>query len=305
MTQNERILQSIYKSIEVRPYDIVAFQDAFSCIRHISDDKGKIQVKMIHDLRKKLTKLKTEEAQDLMVRMMCYTAPDSFDDFMLYIEHKRPPKEQFWLPRRAKLLPIGNALQEMEYGDLDELFLSQPPRTGKSTLMMFFVAWVMGRNSERSNLYCSYTDSVVGAMYNGILEILTDTTTYAYYDVFNAKIASTNAADLMLNLDRKKRYASFTGRSLYGTLNGACDCNGFLIADDLHSGIEEVLSPTRLKSAWDKVDNNLLPRAKQHAKIVWEGTRWSLSDCIQRRINLLETDPNYARRKFKIVNRQS
>lgn len=302
MTQNEKILKSILETIEVRPYDLPAFQDAFSCIRNISEEKGEVQVKQIHNVRRKLAKLKTEEAQELIFRMMCYTAPECFDDFMLYIEHKRKPQEQFWLPRRTKLLPIGNALQEMEGGTLDELFLSQPPRTGKSTLMMFYFTWIMGRNSERSNLYCSYTDSVVGAMYTGIMEILTDTTTYAYYDVFNSKIASTNAADLMLNLDRKKRYASFTGRSLYGTLNGACDCNGYLIADDLHSGIEEVLSPTRLKSAWDKVDNNLIPRAKQHAKIIWEGTRWSLSDCIQRRIDLLENDPNYARRRFKIVN---
>ena len=140
MTQDEKILKSILETIELRPYDLPAFQDAFSCIRNISEEKGKVQVKQIHNVRRKLAKLKTDEAQELIFRMMCYTAPDCFDDFMLYIEHKRNPLEQFWLPRRAKLLPIGNALQEMEDGDLDELFLSQPPRTGKTTLMMFFLS---------------------------------------------------------------------------------------------------------------------------------------------------------------------
>lgn len=207
------------------------------------------------------------------------------------------------MPRREKLMSICLALQDMEDGKLDELILSQPPRTGKTTLMIMFLIWVMGRDSERSNLYCSYTDSVVNVFYNGILEILTDDVTYAYGDAFpGRRIASTNAKDLLINLDRKKRYASFTGRSLYGTLNGACDCNGYLIGDDLHSGIEEILSSDRVKAAWDKVDNNLIPRAKMGARLIWEGTRWSVRDIIARRLDLLENDPKYADVRYRVVN---
>ena len=190
----------------------------------------------------------------------------------------------------------------MEDGNLDELFLSMPPRVGKTTLIMMFLLWIMGRDSERSNLYCSYTDSVVGVLYNGILEVLQDDVTYAYREIFQSKIASTNAKDLLLNLDRKKRYASFTGRSLYGTLNGACDCNGYLIADDLISGIEEAMSKDRLNAAWSKVDNNLLPRAKENAKILWVGTRWSLVDPQGKRLDLLANDPKYQDRRVKVVN---
>jgi predicted phage terminase large subunit-like protein len=115
-------------------------------------------------------------------------------------------------------------------------------------------------------------------------------------------LASTNAKDLLINIDRKKRYASFTGRSLYGTLNGACDCNGYAIADDLISGIEEAMNKDRLNGAWLKVDNNFLPRAKQSAKILWIGTRWSLSDPIARRMDILENEPKYANWKYKVVN---
>ena len=240
---------------------------------------------------------------DIYNRSMLFEAPHDFDFFMRAMERNRPAKEQFWLPRRSKLIHIARALQDMEDGKLDELFLSQAPRTGKTTLVMMFMLWVMGRNSERSNLYCSYTDSVVGVLYNGILEVLNDPTTYAYFDVFPAaKVASTNAKDLLINLDRKKRYASFTGRSLYGTLNGACDCNGYLIGDDLISGIEEAMSKPRLEAAWSKVDNNLLPRAKETAKILWIGTRWSLIDPQGKRIDLLENDDKYKDRKWKIVN---
>lgn len=175
--------------------------------------------------------------------------------------------------------------------------------THNSTLMLFFFLWVMGRNSERSNLYCSYTDSVVGVLYNGILEVIGDTVTYAYKDVFpGSALVSTNAKDLLINLDRKKRYASFTGRSLYGTLNGACDCNGYLVGDDLVSGIEEAMSKDRLANVWAKVDNNMLPRAKESAKVLWIGTRWSLLDPQGKRMDLLENDPKYSDRVWKVLN---
>lgn len=242
-------------------------------------------------------------AADIYNRTLRFDAFVDFDCFMRCLERNRPIKEQFWIPRRKKLMPVCKALQDMEDGKLDELFLSCPPRIGKSTLMLMFFLWVMGRNSERSNLYCSYTDSVVGVLYNGILEVLTDPVTYAYADCFpGKKIASTDAKDKLINLDRKKRYASFTGRSLYGTLNGACDCNGYLVGDDLISGIEEALSKDRLNAAWAKVDNNMIPRAKESAKILWIGTRWSLVDPQGKRLDLLANDPKYKDRRVLVLN---
>jgi predicted phage terminase large subunit-like protein len=140
-------------------------------------------------------------------------------------------------------------------------------------------------------------------LYSGILEVLTDNVTYLWHDVFpECEVASTDAKDLLINVNRKKRYASFTGRSLYGTLNGACDCNGYAIGDDLISGIEEAMNKDRLNNAWSKVDNNFLPRAKQNAKILWIGTRWSLTDPIARRLDILQNDVKFKDRRFKLIN---
>ncbi len=75
-----------------------------------------------------------------------------------------------------------------------------------------------------------------------------------------------------------------------------------LIADDLISGIEEALNKDRLKSAWDKVDNNLLPRAKETAKILWCGTRWSMVDPSGMRADLLENDKQFENRRFATIN---
>ena len=228
---------------------------------------------------------------------------DRFDDFMLAVEWNRPAEEQFWLPRREKLLPIAEKLQALEDDNLDELFLSMPPRTGKTTLMVMFLLWVMFRNSERSNLYCTYTASVADTFFNRLLEVLEDPFTYRWKELFpDSKVASTNRAEDTLNLDRKKGYPSFTARSLYANLNGGCDCNGYEIADDLHSGIEEALSKDRLNTAWARVTNNYLPRAKEGAKRLWIGTRWSMADCIARRLDILENDPKSAHIRYEVFN---
>ena len=274
------------------------YEKAYECLTHLYHKWDNYA--LLCDFRKVLTK---EGERELLKRAYLLSAADHFDDFMIYVEWNRPLGEKYWLPRRSKLIEVCNALQDLEDGLLDELFLSMPPRVGKTTLMLFFLVWVMLRNSERSNLYCSYTDSVVSVLYNGILEILGDKDTYLWQDVFpSSSIASTNAKDLLINIDRKKRYASFTGRSLYGTLNGACDCNGYAIADDLISGIEEAMNKDRLNAAWLKVDNNFLPRAKQSAKFLWIGTRWSLSDPIERRMDILTNESKYQDRRYKIVN---
>lgn len=283
------------------------YDKAFGCLYHLyGKDKGIYP--LVREFRGKVNELvhngiDMRDNNELLKKAYLLTARDKFDDFMIYIEWDRPVKEKFWLPRRSKLLTACNVLQDMEDGLMDELFLSCPPRIGKTSLMVFFMLWVILRDSERSNLYCSYTDSVVQVFYNGLIELLTDNVTYLWKDVFpECSVVSTNAMDKLININRKKRYASFTGRSLYGTLNGACDCNGYEIADDLISGIEEAMNKDRLNAAWLKVDNNYLPRAKQTAKRLWIGTRWSLADPIARRIELLTNDERYKNVRFKVVN---
>lgn len=236
-------------------------------------------------------------------RVLLAAAPHDFDSFMLALEFNRPIEEQFWKPRRKHLLPICEALQAMENDELDELFLSCPPRIGKTTLVVMFMLWVMGRNSERSNLYCSFTSKPVETFYDGLLEVLKDPMTYIYKEIFpQSKLVGTNANDTTIDLDRKKRYHSFTGRPIGGSLNGSCDCYGYIIADDLVSGIEEAMSKERMASLWFKVDNNFITRAKEQCKRLWIGTRWSLIDPQGIRLDLLQNEPKYRNVRWRYIN---
>lgn len=296
MTNKEKMEQAY--NIFMGRYD---YENAYYALEQLWEIAGKDSYDKIKEFRRVLAYV--DGKSELLKRSYLITAQDIFDDFMVYVEWNRPLAQQYWVPRRKKLLPVAKALQSLEDGELDELFLSMPPRVGKTTLVMFFVLWVILRDSERSNLYCSYTDSVVTVFYKGLLEVLTDPITYLWQDVFpGRRIAGTNAKDLLLNIDREKRYASFTGRSLYGTLNGACDCNGYEIADDLVSGIEEAMNKDRLASAWSKVENNYLPRGKETCRHLWIGTRWSLADPQGMRVELLKNEPKFSSVRWKQIN---
>ncbi len=300
----EKILEEMKKS----PADVTAYNDLFSLCRNMEKEDFELAHSVNEILRKKTEDAirqrdNIEDFFELYKKTLLFDAPHFFDSYLLYLEINRKPSERFYQPRRKILKNVVDALQDLVDDRLDELFLSEPPRVGKTTLLMFFVTWLIGRNSESSNLYSAYSDTITKAFYNGVLETIQDPVTYLWKDVFpNAKIVQTNSQDETLNVDRKKRYPSLTCRSLYGTLNGACDCNGILISDDLIGGIEEALNKDRLTAAWSKVDNNLLTRAKEKAKILWCGTRWSMIDPAGIRMDLLANDDKFKKRRYRIIN---
>ncbi len=304
----EKLIKKIFLEIKKTPRDITAYNDLFSLCRNIEGENFKLAHETNKALREKIIvamrqKYDVASFFELYKKTLLFDAPHFFDSYLLYLEINRKPNERFYQPRRKILKRVVDALQMLADDELDELFISLPPRIGKTTTLMLLVTWIIGRNGEMSNLYSAYSDTITKAFYNGVLEIINDPVTYLWKDVFpNAKIVQTNSQEETINIDRKKRYPSLTCRSLNGTLNGACDCNGFEISDDLIGGIEEALNKDRLMSAWSKVDNNLLPRAKENAKILWCGTRWSMVDPAGLRMDLLENDERFKERRYMIIN---
>jgi predicted phage terminase large subunit-like protein len=313
MEQKEivKTAELIKKAIIRHPNDIVAYEDYFGMVRAMGEADKKLSFEYDLWLRSETAKqvrMQTdgkliEKFYELNKKTYLYMAPDDFHSYLITLEWNRPVAQRFYQPRMRIMKRVTSALQKLTDGELDELFLSEPPRVGKTTMLMFYVTWLIGRDSEKSNLYSAYSDVITSAFYNGCLEVINDPTTYLWHDIFpSAKLVATNSKDETLNIDRKKRYPSLTCRSLYGTLNGACDCNGVLISDDLIGGIEEALNKDRLITAWSKVDNNLIPRAKETAKILWCGTRWSLVDPTGLRMELLLNDDKFKNRKFDVIN---
>jgi len=307
---DKKLIEKIFEKIKRQPKDYIPYRDLFNICRNIEEkdfEYAHSSNRLLRGCAAAALRICDDKDADKFYKLykdtLLFDAPHYFDSYLLYAEIDRKPQERFYQPRRRVMKRVVDALQRLADDELDELFVSMPPRVGKTTILMFFVTWLIGRNSEKSNLYSAYSDTITKAFYNGVLEIIRDPETYLWADVFpQAKIVQTNSQEETLNLDRKKRYPSLTCRSLYGTLNGACDCSGFEISDDLIGGIEEALNKDRLTAAWSKVDNNLLTRAKEGAKILWCGTRWSVSDPAGVRMDLLKNDERFGGRRVEIIN---
>lgn len=230
-------------------------------------------------------------------------AKERFESFMLYLEKRRPVEERFYQPRIIPLRRVANGIQDLVDDKLDELFVNCPSRVGKTQIVKLGFVWYGSKFPEKSNLYTAYSDKITGGFYDGILEIMTDPT-YTYADIFPENVEKkliTDGKDTTIDLIRKKTYPTFTMRSIYGTLNGACDCSGMGVSDDLFSGIEEALSLDRQITVWGKFDNNFMKRLKRKAKLINMGTRWAPLDVQGRRRNLLENKPEYKNRRWNAI----
>lgn len=305
-TELEKMLPKILQNCK-KKQTAGAFEDCFSVCRMLEEYDSREAHRNNRTLRNYIGKaMKTSNEivalYDLYKKTLLFDAPVDFDAYMLYLEIDRPPCERFYQPRRKELKPVVDAIQDLVDDRIDELFLTMPPRVGKTTIVLMAVTWIIGRNSESSNLYCAYSDTITKGFYKGILEIITDEHTYKWKDVFPeyGKITPSSEYETV-DIGRKKRYPSITCRSIDGTLNGACDCNGFLIGDDLVGGYEQAISRERMITLWGKVNNNLLPRAKNQAKKLWIGTRWSIADPTGQRLNMLETDSAFSNVRYKVL----
>ena len=242
------------------------------------------------------------QMDDLYWKAMKVEAPYYFESFMFYMEKNRPPEERFYEPRVNPLQQVAMAIQDLADDKLDEIFINMPSRVGKTMIVKFAFLWWGSRNTELSNLYTAYSDKITKAFYTGIIEMIDDPT-YTYHEIFPDNIIKKQSGDdLTVDLVRQKSYPTFTCRSIYGTLNGSCDCNGLGIADDLFSGIDEAVSIDRQETVWAKFDNNFMKRLKRKAKLINMGTRWALGDCQGRRRNLLENRPEYKNRRYRIIS---
>lgn len=300
--RNRRIINAIQK--QEMCYDTL--NDLFGMARAVYEEDNQelpYSLKLTKYVKGIVAYLSAEEQlNELYWNVLLWEAKFLFESFLLYMEKNRPSEEKFYEPRINPLKQVVDAIQELADDLLDELFINMPSRVGKTQIVKFAYVWWGARNTELSNLYSAYSDKITSAFYTGCIELMTDPT-YTYGEIFpDNKIVKTNGDDEIIDLNRVKTYPTFTCRSIYGTLNGSCDCNGLGIADDLFSGIEEAVSVDRQVTVWGKFDNNFMKRLKKKAKLINMGTRWALGDCQGRRLNLLETRDEYKGRRYKVVS---
>ena len=238
---------------------------------------------------------------DWYYEVLKYEGEYLLDSYALYIERDRPRSERFYEPRRAVLIKVVKAIQQLEDDELDELFIHMPPRVGKSQIVTVATAWHIARNTELSNLYVTYKESLGGAYLDGVVEILTDPT-YRHSDIFPmSKIVYTDAKSHKIDLGRRKKYKTLSGKGLESGLNGEYDAKGWMIIDDPLEGIQDVLNTDTLHRKQIVFDNNVMSRKKENCKVLNIGTIWSLHDLFSTRLAFLESNPKAAHIRYQVL----
>lgn len=247
---------------------------------------------------------KNKQSYDILDKyydLLLYEAPYILDSYILYIEKNRPKKERFYEPRRKTLKQVADKLQELEDGKLDELFIHMPPRTGKSQIITLAMSWHCAKDAEKSNLYVTYKEGLGGAFLTGVMEIWTDPT-YCFSDVFpKVKVADTDSKSNKVDLVRKKKYKTLSGKGLESGLNGEYDAYGWMVLDDILEGIQDVLNPDTLKRKQIIFDNNVMSRKKEQCKLIHNGTIWSLHDLYSDRLDFLQNNPEAKNIRYDIL----
>jgi len=290
----DRLIEAIGAAIERNPMDVVAYEDMLSAYENkikAGEAEWHGENRKLRDRIVDMMNAAAAEKQYAVVnkfgrqyeRSLLISARVEFDCFLQYLEIHKPIEDRFYLPRRKVLRPIVTAFQEVADGKLDLLTVSQPKRTGKSTLGTWFVLFRAGNAPNGSSVCCGAGDMLVKSFYNGMYDILTQKDKYTYYDIFpEAKLVATNADEKTLNLKDKTRFATVTCRSIDGALTGSTEAtpDGVMYLDDLVANETEATNRTRLDFLWDKVRGDLLGRRLEGCPIVAQGTRYSLYDPI-------------------------
>ena len=221
------------------------------------------------------------------------------DSFFRYIEHKREPKERFYMPRRKQLLKIGlvDALQGMIDDKYDILCISLIPGAGKTTIEKFFNAAVIGWYPKDFNLFYSHSGDITRMYYDGIYDIVTNSDEYAWNDIFpDLYVTSTNAKTEQFNVGKYKPFPSVQCTSVGSKNAGKVRASKFLLVDDMIGGIEEALNPAILEKLWSKYSVDARQRKikdtdGKNCKEIHIATRWSVQDVIGRIQKMYEGNP--------------
>jgi len=220
---------------------------------------------------------------ELYKRSLLLDAKYNFDCYCRYLEFNRPAKKKFYEPRRKQLKPIADAMQQLADGELDLLAVSLPPGTGKTTLSIFFLSWIGGKNPELSVLGGSHSNSLLHGIFDELLRVLDKDGEYLYNDVFPlAPVVGNSGKELRIDLQTQKRFETFEFSSIGSGNAGKVRCSRLLYCDDLIDGIETAMSRDRLDKLWQQYYTDLRQRKIGNCAELHVATRWSIWDPIGR-----------------------
>lgn len=235
-----------------------------------------------------------------------------FESFMFYMERKRHYSKRFYFPRRHTLKIVVNDLQDLENRIIKFYGLSMPSRVGKSTICIFFLAWVSLRRPNSHSAMGGHSGILAKGFYKELMNLFT-TEEYTFSELFyfwnpeyaNKPLVTDKSADeFTITLGNPDRFATVTCRGIDGTWIGAVDVSkdGYLYVDDLVRDREHSLSPMRMENTYQEYLNKMVDRKNDGARELMVGTLWNVLDPLERMRKQYENNPQYRFRRIPALD---
>lgn len=236
----------------------------------------------------------------------------NFESFMFYMERKRHWTKRFYFPRRKTLKVVVKDLEDLENGIIKFYGLSMPSRVGKSTICIFFLAWVALRRPNSHSAMGGHSGVLAKGFYKELMNLFT-TEEYTFSELFyfwnpeyaNKPLVTDKSADeFTITLGNPDRFATVTCRGIDGTWTGAVDVSkdGYLYVDDLVRDREHSLSPMRMENTYQEYLNKMVDRKNDGARELMVGTLWNVLDPLERMRKQYENDSQYRFRRIPALD---
>ena len=234
------------------------------------------------------------------------------DSFIYYMEKNREPSKRFYLPRKQTLEIVCRDLEDLETRVIKFYGLSMPSRVGKSTICIFFLAWIALKRPNSHSAMGGHSGILAKGFYKELsnLFITEEYTFKELFEYYNPKYAgkklptSMSADEFTLTLGDPDRFATITCRGIDGTWTGAVDVSsdGYLYVDDLVRDREHSLSPMRMENTFQEYLNKMVDRKIDGARELMVGTLWNVLDPLARLKEMYANNPLYRFRKIPALN---
>ena len=267
------------------------YKDIWGLEGHFEDKKGEVDiVKLYYDA------LKLESFH-------------LFESFMFYMEKRRKQAKRFYLARKKTLHIVAQDLQDLENRKIKFLGVSLPARVGKSTICIFFLAWIMLKRPNSHSAMGGHSGLLAKGFYKELVNLIT-TDEYTFKEMYelwhggDTLLESKSAEEFTINLGFMDRFSTFTARGIDGTWTGAVDISkdGYLYVDDLVRDREHSLSPQRMENTFQEYLNKMCDRKNDGARELVVGTLWNVMDPLERIRKLNEDNPEFRFRKIPALD---
>lgn len=310
----------VISSVSSKPTaDIEDFRDLFVVNQQgfLGDSEHKEEYKRYSDYLKETALRQVEKQKDIAEewRALYWDALKLesfwfFESYLLYMEHKRPYEKQFYAPRAKTQKIVVDDLQILEDSKTQKMYtLSEPSRVGKSTMMVFFLTWVVLRHPYSHNALATHSGELAKHFYELTLDLFTSDEycfkeLYGYFQPGKKGMVEKSAEYMSIKFETTGDFNTCIFKGCDGTWTGNIDVSGdgYLFVDDLVRDRAHSLSPKRMNDTFADYLNKMVDRKNEGAKEVMIGTLWNVLDPIKRLEDMYKDDDHYVFRRIPALN---